>query len=81
MKPVKPITMTVVAALGLALGMMATGTTQAITIDTVAVGNAGNAADPTTTYGAVSYEYNIGKYEVTIGQYTSFLNAVAATDT
>ena len=51
-----------------------------ITIDTVSVGNAGNAAD-TTGYGAVGYEFNIGKYEVTIGQYTTFLNAVAATDT
>ena len=51
-----------------------------ITIDTVSVGNAGNAAD-TTGYGAVGYEFNIGKYEVTIGQYTSFLNAVAAIDT
>ena len=51
-----------------------------LTIDTVTVGDAGNAAD-TTTYGAVAYDFNIGKYEVTIGQYTSFLNAVAATDT
>jgi len=51
-----------------------------ITIDTVAVGNAGNAAD-TTGYGAVAYNYNIGKNDVTTGQYTAFLNAVAATDT
>jgi len=29
----------------------------------------------------VGYNYNIGKYEVTAGQYTAFLNAVAATDT
>ena len=52
----------------------------AITIDTVAVGNAGNAPD-TTGYGSVSYTYNIGKYEVTAAQYTAFLNAVAKTDT
>jgi len=51
-----------------------------VTIDTVTVGDVGNAAD-TTGYGAVGYEFNIGKYEVTIGQYTTFLNAVAATDT
>ena len=51
-----------------------------LTIDTVTVGDAGNAAD-TTTYGAVADVFAIGKYEVTIGQYTSFLNAVAATDT
>ncbi len=59
----------------------------AITIDTVPVGNVGNAPDPevmldgTTGYGSVGYVYQIGKYEVTVGQYTGFLNAVAATDT
>ena len=48
----------------------------------VTVGNAGNAADTRYgTYGAVAYEYNIGKYEVTAGQYKDFLNAVAKTDT
>src|SRR5688572_7765859 len=49
----------------------------------VPVGNAGNANDPTTgnIYGGVGYSYTIGKFEVTIGQYTKFLNAVAATDT
>jgi len=60
---------------------------QAITIETVAIGNAGNAADTrvmndgTTGQGSVAYNYNIGKYEVTAGQYTAFLNAVGATDT
>ncbi|MHB1036479.1 MAG: SUMF1/EgtB/PvdO family nonheme iron enzyme [Pirellulales bacterium] len=46
----------------------------------VTVGNPGNAPDPrhtTESYGSVGYEYNIGKYEVTAGQYTAFLNAVA----
>ena len=51
----------------------------------VPVGNAGNAADPGSTfpgYGAVSYSYQIGKYEVTGSQYTAFLNAVgSSTDT
>jgi sulfatase modifying factor 1 len=55
------------------------GIAQAVTIDTVVVGNAGNTAD-ITGYGSVGYNYNIGKYEVTAGQYTEFLNAVAATD-
>jgi formylglycine-generating enzyme required for sulfatase activity len=32
-------------------------------------------------YGAVSYSYKIGKYDVTGSQYTAFLNAVAQTDT
>ncbi|MCE5323693.1 formylglycine-generating enzyme family protein [bacterium] len=69
------------ALLGLGVGA------QAIIIDTVTVGDAGNAADTcvmsdgTTGYGSVSYTYNIGKYEVTAGQYTAFLNAVAKTDT
>ncbi len=52
---------------------------RAVTIDMVTVGNPGNTAD-TTTYGAVAYEYQIGKYEVTIQQYTDFLTAVAAAD-
>jgi len=53
---------------------------QLVNIQTVTVGDAGNAAD-TTTYGAVAYEFNIGKYEVTISQYTTFLNSVAKTNT
>ncbi len=55
----------------------------AITINTVPVGNAGNANDPATGshYGGVGYAYNIGTTEVTVGQYTAFLNAVGATDT
>ena len=56
---------------------------RAVTIDMVTVGNAGNANDPATgnLYGGVNYSYQIGRYDVTIGQYTDFLNAVAATDT
>ena len=50
-----------------------------VTNEMVTVGNPGNAAD-NTTYGAVAYEYRIGTYEVTAGQYAEFLNAVAATD-
>jgi formylglycine-generating enzyme required for sulfatase activity len=55
----------------------------AVTIDLVPVGNANNANDPATgnIYGGVAYDYEISKYDVTIGQYTDFLNAVAATDT
>jgi formylglycine-generating enzyme required for sulfatase activity len=49
---------------------------------TVIVGNPGNANDTFGDgYGRVDYVYNIGKYEITAGQYTAFLNAVAATDT
>jgi hypothetical protein len=68
------------AVLG-AVMLLGAGAVQAVVIDTVPVGNPGNAADPETGYGAVAYEYNTGKYEVTAGQYTAFLNAVAKTDT
>ena len=64
----------------------------AINIETVFVGNPGNAGEPSGSsapgghgpaaiVGAVDYTYKMGKYEVTAGQYTAFLNAVAATDT
>ncbi|MGQ9648655.1 MAG: SUMF1/EgtB/PvdO family nonheme iron enzyme [Phycisphaerae bacterium] len=58
-----------------------TGAAAAVNIETVPVGNAGNAADSRYGYGSVGYTYNIGKYEVTASQYTEFLNAVAKTDT
>ena len=53
----------------------------AITIDTVGVGNLGNTGDVQSegTFGAVGYNYNIGKYEVTAGQYRDLLNAVDPT--
>ena len=61
-----------------------------ITMDTVYVGNAGNGGElsgagaggygPDRICGSVGYTYNIGKYEVTAGQYTAFLNAVAKAD-
>jgi formylglycine-generating enzyme len=62
-------------------GILANNASALITIETVPVGNAGNDNDPTTGYGAVGYDYNIGKFEVTLDQYTAFLNAVGATDT
>ena len=60
-------------------------------IATVPVGNLGNGGEgsgenyggdgPDRICGSVDYPYNIGKYEVTAGQYTEFLNAVAGVDT
>ena len=63
-----------------------------VVIETVTVGRPGNTGElsgegaggyygPDRICGRVNYVYNIGKYEVTNGQYTEFLNAVAATDT
>jgi formylglycine-generating enzyme required for sulfatase activity len=54
-----------------------------LVIETVSVGNPGNAGDPIQfqgSFGAVDYVFAIGKYEVTAGQYTAFLSAVAASD-
>jgi sulfatase modifying factor 1 len=53
----------------------------AVTIEMVTVGDQGNGTDTsgrpnTAGFGRVDYEYQIGKYDVTIGQYTAFLNAV-----
>src|SRR5262245_39052086 len=59
----------------------------AITIETVPVGNPGNAPD--TRYieidhpsgvGSVAQSFNIGRTEVTNTQYVAFLNAVARSD-
>jgi formylglycine-generating enzyme required for sulfatase activity len=63
--------------------LVLSSTGRAVTIDLVPVGNPGNAPD--TRYngisvGSVDNYYQIGKYEVTAGQYTEFLNAVAKAD-
>ena len=70
-----------VVAFGLAvvLAMGSFARADLVSYQMVTVGDAGNAAD-STGYGAVAYEYQIGKYEVTIGQYAAFLNAVAQSD-
>ena len=69
-----------VAALGLVLGGLVVGTAHAaLVMPTVLVGDPGNVAD-STGYGSVNYQYRIGQYEVSLTQYTAFLNAVAATD-
>jgi formylglycine-generating enzyme required for sulfatase activity len=73
-------------ALSAALALLEPGLTAraAVNIETVTVGDPGNVADTrydTPGYGSVGYTYNIGKYEVTAGQYTTFLNAVGGVDT
>jgi hypothetical protein len=62
-----------------ATGALIASASASVTLDWVTVGNAGNAAD-STGFGAVGYNYHIGKYEVTNAQYGAFLNATAATD-
>src|SRR5262245_9296808 len=62
----------------------------AVTIETVPIGNPGNAGElsgtgaggsgPNAIVGAVAYTYRIGTYEVTNAQYVEFLNAKAASD-
>jgi hypothetical protein len=42
--------------------------------------DAGNTSGA-SVYGRVPYDFSIGKYEVSLAQYTRFLNAVAASDT
>ena len=53
-----------------------------VIIDMTYIGNAGNAADEHWwgSHGSVDYDYEISTYEVTVAQYTEFLNAVAASD-
>jgi formylglycine-generating enzyme required for sulfatase activity len=77
-----------VAAVVVAVGSIAVAK---VNIETVPVGNVGNTGEwsggsyggngQDRICGAVDYEYNIGKYEVTAGQYCEFLNAVAGVDT
>ena len=70
------------------LSVLVTTAQSGINIETVPVGNLGNAGEQSrladhgdsTYYGGVNYAYRIGKYEVTAGQYCEFLNAVAASD-
>jgi formylglycine-generating enzyme len=67
----------------LAIFFVVTASAQAVTIDLVPVGNPGNAPDTRyigNSVGSVGYNYQIGKYEITAGQYTDFLNAVAKAD-
>jgi hypothetical protein len=74
----KLVVVGLITSAGLFLGQPA----QAVNYETVPVGNTGNSDSSygDGTLGAVNYQYHIGKYEVTAGQYTEFLNAVAKSD-
>ncbi len=71
----------IVAMLGWSFAFSAAAQAEVV-IEWVTVGDAGNPDDiHGDCYGAVDYEYQISKYEVTNEQYIEFLNAVAETDT
>jgi sulfatase modifying factor 1 len=82
---------TAMVLLAMAVCTWGVGAQADVVIDTVTVGNPGNTGElsgagaggfgPDRICGAVDYVYNIGKFEVTAGQYTEFLNSVAADDT
>jgi sulfatase modifying factor 1 len=68
-----------------AVNFASADTIRGIDIDFVTIGHAGNAADTqvmwtdgTTGYGAVGYNYRIGKYEVTNAQWDAFTAAAGA---
>ena len=69
-----------VSTLFAAIAVLSFNATAQVNMAFSTVGNPGNPND-TNGYGGVSYNYAIGTYDVTVSQYTSFLNAVAATDT
>jgi len=78
MKSTNLFALSLVAAL-----LFSTAAAQAVMIDWVTVGNPGNAPDTrynATGFGAVPEVYDISKFEITAGQYTVFLNAVAKND-
>jgi sulfatase modifying factor 1 len=54
--------------------------TPKLSIELLKVGNINNIADPLTGFGSIDYEYKIGKYIITIAQYTQFLNNIAFED-
>jgi formylglycine-generating enzyme len=63
-----------------AVNFTSADTIKGINIDFVTIGNAGNAGDLANPYGcgAVSYNYRIGKYEVTNAQWNDFTGAAGA---
>ena len=82
--PRKPIAaaLSLLSLLSLSPEMIALGapSPSLVTIQTVHVGDPGNPPDD-SGYGHVPYSYEIGKYDVTIAQYVTFLNSVATTNT
>src|SRR5262245_28278442 len=65
--------------LGFLVVAAATGPAGAVEIDWVSIAHPNNPADD-TGFGAVPDAFQIGRTEVTVAQYTEFLNAVADSD-
>ncbi len=67
-----------------ASGFLASLSPADLTIQMTTIGNPGNADDApywdNLHYGGVDYVYQISTFEVTVAQYTEFLNATAASD-
>lgn len=63
-----------------AVAALAASPANAVEIEYVTVRHAGNPCDPQPTgscFGAVDYDFEISRYEITNAQYVEFLNAVA----
>lgn len=63
--------------LAMTTGIVSLSAAPLVTLETVAVGDPNNNADPVSDVGQVTNSYRIGKYDITVSQYLSFLNAVA----
>ena len=74
----------VILCLGLAIAesILAIASRADLVIEMTTIGNPGNAADSFWwgSIGGVDYVYQISTYEVTVAQYTEFLNSVATSD-
>jgi formylglycine-generating enzyme len=87
----RPLSFRMISLVVTLLAACASGAWANVVIDTITVGDPGNAGEwsgagaggygSDRVCGAVGYAYNIGKYEVSAGQYTAFLNAVGGVDT
>jgi formylglycine-generating enzyme required for sulfatase activity len=70
----------VAVSASISVGDIITHGATSVDIGFVSIGNAGNAAD-TSGYGAVSYGYQIGQYEVTASQWTTVASAAGISQT
>jgi hypothetical protein len=83
-KKMKTKVLAVIVCVMAAVNFASADTIRGINIDFVNIGNAGNSADTqimndgTTGYGAIGYNYRIGKYEVTNAQWNAFTTAAGA---